>query len=123
MFYSLQNASFMHISLAVNAIEDVYFTLGHFVKNKMADSRFNMEMPYFFRFALFVCFFEGSYPHFSENGWYKVHICHFFNILITKGDVSGGYQNTLVTNLAIIMFHNLQNASFMYISSPVNVML
>ena len=30
MFYNLQNASFMHISSPVNAIEDVYGTLGHF---------------------------------------------------------------------------------------------
>ena len=52
VFYNLQNASFMHISSPVNAIEDVYGTLGHFVKIKVAfkmvDSRFIMEMPYFF---------------------------------------------------------------------------
>ena len=32
MFYHLQNASFMHISSPINAIEDVYITLGHFLK-------------------------------------------------------------------------------------------
>ena len=62
MFHNLQNASFMHISSPVNAIEDVYGTLGHFVKikvtSKMVDSRFVMEMPYFFsRFALLLFFF------------------------------------------------------------------
>ena len=62
MFYNLQNESFMHISSPVNAIEDVYGTLGHFFKikgtSKMVDSRFIMEMPYFFsRFALFFLFF------------------------------------------------------------------
>ena len=49
MFYNLQNASFMHISSPVNAIEAVYGTLGHLgkikVTSKMVDSRFIMEMP------------------------------------------------------------------------------
>ena len=73
VFYNLQNASFMHISSPVNAIEDVYGTLGHFVKIKVAfkmvDSRFIMEMPYFFsRFALFFFFiFEGSDLHLSAK--------------------------------------------------------
>ena len=62
MFYNLQNASFMHISSPINAIEDVYVTLGHFVKikmaSKMADVRFIMEM-----LCIISCFFEGS-----ENG-------------------------------------------------------
>ena len=31
MFYNPQNASFMHISSPVNAIEDDYVTFGHFV--------------------------------------------------------------------------------------------
>ena len=50
----------------VNALEDVYGTLGHFAKikvaSKMVDSRFIMEMPYFFPdlhyFFLFFFFFE-----------------------------------------------------------------
>ena len=40
MFYNLQNASFMHISSPVNALEDVYGTLGHFVK--IQDGRFKV---------------------------------------------------------------------------------
>ena len=63
----------MLISSPLNAIEDVYVTLGQLVKIKMAfkmaDSRFIMEMPFFFsRFALFFAFFEGSDLHFAENG-------------------------------------------------------
>ena len=74
MFYNPQNASFMHISSPVNAIEDNYVTLGYFVKSKMAskmaNSRFILEMPYFSRFAFFFFFFfEGPDIHFSENGW------------------------------------------------------
>ena len=61
MFYNPQNASFMHISSPVNAIEDDYVTGGYFVKSKMAskmaNSRFILEMPYFSRFALFFAFF------------------------------------------------------------------
>ena len=57
MFYNPQNASFMHISSPVNAIEDNYVTLGYFVKSKMANSRFILEMPYFSRFAFFFFFF------------------------------------------------------------------
>ena len=53
VFYSPQNASFMHISSPINAIEDDYVTLGYFVKTKMADSRFILE---------------GQDIHFSENG-------------------------------------------------------
>ena len=60
------------MSLPINAIEDVYVTLGHFVKikmaSKMADSRFIMKMLYFSRFAILNCFFEGSDLRFSENG-------------------------------------------------------
>ena len=76
MFYNPQNASFMHISSPVNAIEDDYVTLREFVKSKvaskMANSRFILEMPYFSRFALFCLlffffFFEGPDIHFSEN--------------------------------------------------------
>ena len=61
MFYNPQNASFMHISSPVNAIEDDYVTVGYFVKSKMAskmaNSRFILEMPYFSRFALLFAFF------------------------------------------------------------------
>ena len=66
----------MHISSPVNATEDVYGTLGHFgkikVTSKMVDSRFIMEMPYFFPdlhcFFCFVFFiFEGSDPHLSAK--------------------------------------------------------
>ena len=64
MFYNLQNASFMHISSPINAIEDFYVTLGHFVKikmaSKMADSRFIMEMLYFSRYALFFAFLKAQ---------------------------------------------------------------
>ena len=73
MFYNLQNASFMHISSPVNAKEDVYGTLGHFgkikVTSKMVDSRFIMEMPYFFPDLHFFFFFifEGSVPHLSAK--------------------------------------------------------
>ena len=68
MFNNLQNASFMHISSPVNALEDVYGTLGHFAKikvaSKMVDSRFIMEMLYFFffRFALFFLNFWRLRP-------------------------------------------------------------
>ena len=63
MFYNLPNASFMHISSSINATEDVYVTLGHFVniemKSKMTDSRSIMEMPYISRglcaYCAFVC--------------------------------------------------------------------
>ena len=69
-FYNLQNASFMHISPQINALERFYVILGHIVKikmaSKMADSRFIMEMPYFSRFALY-----DTDLHLSENGLYK----------------------------------------------------
>ena len=59
MFYNLQNASFTHISSPLNSLADVYGTWGHFVKikvaSKMVDSRFIMEMPYFFP-DLHYCF-------------------------------------------------------------------
>ena len=75
MFYNLQNASFMHISSPVKTIEDVYGTLGHFgkikVTTKMVDSRFIIEMPYFFFqiciFFFFFFIFEGSDPHLSAK--------------------------------------------------------
>ena len=78
MFYNLQSESFMHISSPVNAIEDVYGTLGHFVKikvtSKMVDSRFIMEMPYFcfpdlhfFFFFFFFFIFEGLDLHLSAK--------------------------------------------------------
>ena len=78
IFYNLQNESFLHISSPVNAIEDVYGTLGHFVKikvtSKMVDSRFIMEMPYFFSdlhyyyyFFFFFFIFEGSDLHLSAK--------------------------------------------------------
>ena len=51
----------MHISSPLNALEDDYGTLGHFVKikvaSKMVDSRFIMEMPYFFFFQICIIFF------------------------------------------------------------------
>ena len=73
MFYNLQNASLIHISSPINAIEDDNVTLGHFVKikmaSKMAESRVIMEIPYFSRFALFFFYiFEGLDLHLSENG-------------------------------------------------------
>ena len=55
MFYNPQNASFMHISSPVNAIEDNYVTLGYFVKSKMANSRFILEMQNFIKiYSLFL---------------------------------------------------------------------
>ena len=54
MFYNPQNASFMHISSPVNAIEDNYVTLRYFVKSKMV---FILEIPYFSIFAFFFFFF------------------------------------------------------------------
>ena len=73
MFYNLQNASFMHISSPINAIEDVYVTLGHFVKiklaSKMADSRFIMEMAIFFQICIMFCIFEVSDLHLSGK-WF-----------------------------------------------------
>ena len=64
MFYSLQNASFMHISPPINGIDLCHFGACCKIKmaSKIADSRFIMEMPYFSRFALFFffCIFEGS---------------------------------------------------------------
>ena len=61
----LQSAKYI-IYAPINAIEDVYVTLGHFVKikmaSKMADSRFMMEMSYFSRFAVDLDL------HFSDNG-------------------------------------------------------
>ena len=84
----------MHISSPVNAIEDFYVTLGHFVKikvaSKMADSRFIVEMPYFSRFALLFCIFESSDLHLSEK---MVDLCtnlSLFNSLIRKGGVQDG---------------------------------
>ena len=54
----------MHISSPINAIDDVYVTLGHFVKIKMAskmvDSRFIMEMPYFSRFEILIAFLKAQ---------------------------------------------------------------
>ena len=49
----------------------------------------------------------------------KTHLS-LFNILISKGGVKDGYRNTLVTNLPITMFYNLQNATFMHISSTIH---
>ena len=74
MFYKPQNASFMHISSAVNAIEDDYVTLGYFVKSK--DGRFKIHFgnAIFFQICIIFCFFfsfEGPDIHFSENGLYK----------------------------------------------------
>ena len=83
----------MHILSPINAIEDFYVTLGHFVKikmvSKMADSRFIMEMPYFSRFALFFAFLKAQtficqkMVHISTN-------LSLFNILISKGGVQDG---------------------------------
>ena len=125
MLYNLQNASFMHISSPINAIEDIYVTLGHFVKikmaSKMADSRLIMEMPYFSRFALFIYLFIFYIFFFFFFAFFRKSIVDvsthlsLFNILFRKGDVKDGYQNTLVTNLAITIFYNLQNASCMHI--------
>ena len=64
----------------------------------------------------YFCFFEGSDLHFFYISTYL----SFYNIFISKGGVKDGFQNTLVTNLAIIMSYNLQHASFMHISSPIN---
>ena len=81
MFYNLQNASFMHISSPVNTIEDVYGTLGHFgkikVRSKMVDSRFIMEMPYFFPdlhlffFFFFFSFLKAQTLICQQNCWSK----------------------------------------------------
>ena len=64
MYYNLQNASFMHISSPINAIEDVYVTLGHFIKikmaSKMADSWFIMEMPYCFQICIIFVFLKAQ---------------------------------------------------------------
>ena len=64
----------MCISSPVNAIEDVYVSLWHFVKtkmaSKMADSRFIMN-AIFFQICIIFYFFEGSDHYFSENGSYK----------------------------------------------------
>ena len=76
-------------------------------------------------------FFYGNALHFS-NSFLKAKTFIFekmveisthlslFNILSRKRGVKDGYQNTLFTNLVITMFYNLQNASFMHISSPIN---
>ena len=76
MFYNLQNASFMHISSPVNAIEDVYGTWGHFgkikVTSKMVESRFVMEMPYFFPdFHYVFAFLKAQTFICQQNGWSK----------------------------------------------------
>ena len=92
MFYNLQNASFMHISSPVNALEDDYGTLRHFVKikvaSRMVDSRFIIEMPYFFfsRFAFFFFFFffcwifGGSDLHLLAKWLILVQICHWLRV-------------------------------------------
>ena len=94
MFYNLQNASFMHISSPVTAIENVYVTLGHFVKikvaSKMADSRVIMEMPYFPELHYFLQFFEGSDLHLSEKMIDISTHLSLFNSLIRKGGVQDG---------------------------------
>ena len=63
MCYNLQNASFMYISSPINALEDVYVTLRHFVKIKMAfkmvDSKFIIKIPhFFFQICFMFCFLE-----------------------------------------------------------------
>ena len=61
----------MHISSPINSIEVFYVTSGHFVKIKMAfkmaDSRFIMEMPYFFQICIVFRISEGSDLQLSEN--------------------------------------------------------
>ena len=90
MFYNLQNASFLHISSPVNAIEDSYVTFGHFVKikraSKIADSRFIMEMPYFPRFALFFIFLEPQNFICQKIVDISTNLT-LFNILISKSGI------------------------------------
>ena len=73
MFCNLQNASFMHISSPINATEDVYVTLGHFVKDGIQDGRFkvhygNVDLS---KFALFFAFLMAQTFVCQENGLYK----------------------------------------------------
>ena len=87
MFYSLQNASFMHILSSINATEDVYVTLGHFVKFKMAskiaDSMFIMEMPYFSKFTSVFTFLKAQTFICQEMVDISTNLT-LFNILITN---------------------------------------
>ena len=70
-------------SSPLNAIEGINVTLEHFVKikmtSKMADSRFYDGNTIFFQICIIFCFLEGSYHHFSENGWYNVPFWTFEN--------------------------------------------
>ena len=54
MFDNLQNASFLHISSQINAKEDVYVPLGHFVKIKIQGSLWKCRVVS--RFALYLSF-------------------------------------------------------------------
>ena len=123
MFYNLQNCIMYAHSITNNAKEDINVTLGHFVEiemaSKMTDSMSIMEMQYFSRCALFFAFLKAHTFMFQKMVDISTHLSHF-DILIIKGGIKDGYQNTLVTNVAITMFYNLQNASFMYISSLLN---
>ena len=65
MFYNLQNASFMHISSPINATEDVYVTLGHFVKDGIQDGRFKIHYG---NYALFFAFLMAQTFVCQENG-------------------------------------------------------
>ena len=75
----------------------------------------------FFQICFIFRIFEGSYLHFFQMVDVSIFTqLSLFNILISKCGVKDGYHNTLIANFAITMFYNLQNASFMHISSPIN---
>ena len=87
----------MHIWSPVNAIEDVYITLEHFVKikiaSKMAHSRFIMEMPYYFQICIIFCFVFLKAQAFICQKMVDVNtVLSFFNVSISKNGVKDGYQ-------------------------------
>ena len=94
VFYNLQNASFMHISSPDNAIEDVYGTLGHFVKikvaSKMVDSRFIMEMPYFFQICIiFFAFLKARLSFVSKMFDLSTNLSLVNSLIRTSGVQDG----------------------------------
>ena len=88
------------------------------ITSRQAGNRHNFGEP---GLAIYTkCFdcFDSWDPLLKETDWYHlVTLGHFkkFNVASKMAT-----KNMPVTNLAIPMFYNQQNASFMHISSPVN---
>ena len=110
MFYNLQNVSFMHIASPINAIEDVMSLWSIWLKPRW-HPRWQIQGSlwkcHFFRFASLLAFLKAHTFIFQKMDNLSTHLS-LFNILISKDGIKDDYQNTLVTNLAITMFYNLQ---------------